>query len=125
MRAVYDEAMSTAAAIAVAVVAALHLWFLVLEMFLWQRPFGLKTFKQRPEQAAATAVLASNQGLYNGFLSAGLLFTLWRGDPITQLFFLGCVVVAGVFGAATASRAILFFQAIPGAIAFALVWLAR
>jgi putative membrane protein len=116
--------MSTVATIAVAVVAALHLWFLVLEMFLWQKPFGLKTFKQRPEQAAATAVLARNQGLYNGFLSAGLVFGLWRGDPITVLFFLGCVVVAGLFGAATASRVILLVQAIPGAITFALVWLA-
>jgi len=117
--------MSLAALIAVAVVAAFHVWFLVLEMFLWQKPFGLRTFGQSAEQAAATAVLAKNQGLYNGFLAAGLIFGLQRVDAGVELFFLGCVVVAGVYGAATAARTILFVQALPGAIAAALVWLAR
>ena len=116
--------MSRAAVVAALVVAALHLWFLALEMFLWCRPFGLRTFKQTAEQAAQTAVLARNQGLYNGFLAAGLIFGLVRGDKVVELFFLGCVVVAGVFGAITASRSILFFQALPGAIAAALVWFA-
>lgn len=117
--------MHLAALIAVAVVAALHAWFLVLEMFLWQTPFGLRTFGQKAEQAAATAVMAKNQGLYNGFLAAGLLFGIVRADAGVELFFLGCVVVAGLYGAATAARTILFVQALPGAIAAALVWLAR
>lgn len=101
------------------VVALLHLGFLVLEMFLWDKPFGLRTFRMTPEQAAASKVLAANQGLYNGFLAAGLLWGIWlgeAGDPV-KIFFLACVVLAGLFGAVTASRTILFVQALPGAIA--------
>jgi putative membrane protein len=114
-----------AAQIATALVAVLHLYFLVLEMFLWDRPFGRRTFGLTPEFAAASKSLAANQGLYNGFLAAGLLWGLWLGDAGTavKLFFLGCVVVAGVFGAATVNRKILAVQALPGAIALVLVWL--
>jgi putative membrane protein len=115
--------MKIAADIFVALVALLHVWFLVLEMFLWDKPLGLRTFRQTPESAAASKVLAANQGLYNGFLAAGLLWGLWLGDAGfgVELFFLGCVVVAGVFGAATVGRKILFVQAFPAAIAMALV----
>ena len=118
--------MKTATAIAVGLVVVLHLYFLVLEMFLWNTPFGRKTFQMTPEQGTATAPLAMNQGLYNGFLAAGLAWGLWLGlgeGRSVLTFFLGCVVLAGVFGAATASKRILFFQAIPGAVALALVWL--
>ena len=117
--------MKLAAQIATALVAVLHLYFLVLEMFLWERPFGRRTFGLTPEFAAASKSLAANQGLYNGFLAAGLLWGLWLGDAGTalKLFFLGCVVVAGVFGAATVNRKILAVQALPGAIALVLVWL--
>ena len=117
--------MQIAANIAVGLVAALHLYFLVLEMFFWDKPLGRKTFGLTPEFAVASKSLAANQGLYNGFLAAGLVWGLGlgaAGDPI-KLFFLGCVVVAGVYGAATASRKILLVQALPGAIAAALVYL--
>lgn len=119
--------MATLALVLVILVAIAHLWFMVLESFLWQTPFGLKVFKTTPEQAAASAVLAQNQGLYNAFLAAGLLWSLthWCGDPRgVQLFFCGCVLVAGVVGAITASRGILFVQALPGAAALAAVWAA-
>jgi putative membrane protein len=117
--------MTTIANVATGLVALLHAWFLVLEMFLWDTPFGRRTFGLTPEFAAASKALAANQGLYNGFLAAGLAWGLVpgaTGRPVT-LFFLGCVVVAGVFGAATASRKILWVQALPGAVAFALVWM--
>ena len=115
--------MKLAAEILVALVALLHVYFLVLEMVLWDKPLGLRTFHQTPEQAAATKVLAANQGLYNGFLAAGLLWGLWLGAAgrDVELFFLGCVVVAGLFGAATVSRRILVVQALPAAIAAGLV----
>jgi putative membrane protein len=118
--------MTTLADIAVALVALLHLYFLVLEMFLWTKPIGLKTFRLTPEFAAASKALAANQGLYNGFLAAGLVWGLALGDAgnSIKIFFLGCVIVAGVFGALTASRKILWVQALPGAIALALVWFA-
>jgi putative membrane protein len=112
------------AAAAVVVVALLHVWFFVLESFLWTTPLGMKLVKATPEQAAATAVLAKNQGLYNLFLAAGLLWGLspWTSDPHgVQVFFLACVVVAGVVGAITASKNILAIQALPGAVALALV----
>lgn len=112
------------ATIAVLMVAALHLYFLVLEMFLWDKPFGRRTFGLSAEKAAATKSLAMNQGLYNGFLSAGLLWGLAAGVQ-AQVFFLACVVVAGVFGAFTASRKILYVQALPGLVALGLVLLAR
>jgi putative membrane protein len=117
--------MHIAANIAVGLVAALHLYFLALEMFFWDKPRGLRTFGLTPEFAAASKSLAANQGLYNGFLAAGLVWGLSlgaAGDPI-EIFFLGCIIVAGVFGAATASRKILWVQALPGAIAAALVLL--
>lgn len=116
--------MDIAAHLLVALVALLHLGFLVLEMFLWTRPLGLKIFGQRREAAEASRVLAANQGLYNGFLAAGLLWGLGTGAVDVQVFFLGCVIVAGVFGAVTASRAILFVQALPAAVALGVVLLA-
>jgi putative membrane protein len=112
--------MKIAADIAVAVVALLHLYFLVLEMFLWDKPFGRRTFGMSAEQAAATRQLAMNQGLYNGFLAAGLAWSLVAGAQVA-VFFLACVIAAGVFGAITASRKILWVQALPGAIALCLV----
>src|SRR5664279_2404902 len=112
----------------VALVAALHLYFLILEMFLWTRPLGLKTFGNSPEKAAESAVLAANQGLYNGFLAAGLIWGLVQGSPgfafQIKVFFLLCVIVAGAYGAVTVSRRILYVQAAPAAIALILLWLA-
>jgi len=123
--------MTTAATVAVVLVALLHLYFLVLEMFLWDKPFGRRTFGLTPEFATASKGLAANQGLYNGFLAAGLLWGVSRSaanpanpdGPAIEVFFLACVVVAGVFGALTASRKILWVQALPGAVALALVLL--
>jgi putative membrane protein len=112
----------------VALVAALHIYFMILEMFLWTRPLGLKTFRNSPEKAADSAVLAANQGLYNGFLAAGLIWGLAHSLPTfafqIKTFFLVCVIVAGIYGAATVSRRILFVQAAPAAIALSLLWLA-
>jgi putative membrane protein len=111
----------------VALVAALHLYFLVLEMFLWTKPLGLKTFRNSLEKAKESAVLAANQGLYNGFLAAGLIWGLVQGVPAfafqIKIFFLLCVIVAGIYGAATVSRRILWVQAAPAAIALILLWL--
>lgn len=118
--------MTIAANIAVALVAFLHFYFLVLEMFLWDKPRGLRTFGITPEFAAASKSLAANQGLYNGFLAAGLVWGLTlgaAGNPV-KIFFLACVIVAGVFGACAVNRKILWVQALPGAIALALVLLA-
>ena len=105
----------------VALVAILHLGFLILEMFLWTSPFGLRTFQISAEVAASSAVLAANQGLYNGFLAAGLVWGLVarNGGFSIQVFFLCCVVVAGLFGAYTATPSIFFIQALPAAIALA------
>ena len=112
----------------VALVAALHLYFLVLEMFLWTKPLGLKTFRNTLEKATESAVLAANQGLYNGFLAAGLIWGLVQTIPgfafQIKVFFLLCVIVAGIYGAATVSRRILFVQAAPAAIALILLLLA-
>ena len=110
----------------VALVAALHIYFLILEMFLWDTPYGRKTFKLTPEFSAASKALAANQGLYNGFLAAGLIWGLCLGPAglDIKIFFLGCVIVAGVYGAATVGKKILFVQALPAAIALALVLLA-
>jgi putative membrane protein len=115
--------MATLTNIVVALIALLHVYILVLEMFLWEKPAGLRAFRQTPEAAAASRVLAANQGLYNGFLAAGLFWGLWLGPDGTavKVFFLGCVLVAGLFGAATASRKILYVQAIPALIGLALV----
>ena len=119
--------MQLVADIAVALVALLHAYFLVLEMFLWDKPTGLRTFGHSAEHAAASKVLAANQGLYNGFLAAGLVWGLTLGSAGmgVKVFFLVCVIVAGVYGAATAAKKILFVQALPAAIALALVLLAR
>jgi putative membrane protein len=112
----------------VALVAALHVYFLVLEMFLWTKPVGLRTFGNSAEKARDSAVLAANQGLYNGFLAAGLCWGLLQPDPGFALqvktFFLVCVIVAGVYGGVTASRKILLVQAAPAALALLLLWLA-
>ena len=118
--------MSILANILVALVALLHLYFLVLEMFLWDKPAGLRAFGQTQAAATATKVLAANQGLYNGFLAAGLIWGLMLGAGGThiKLFFLGCVIVAGVYGAATVGRKILYVQALPAALAMAAVLLA-
>lgn len=115
--------MALAANAVVTLVALLHAYFLVLEMFLWDKPAGMKAFKLTPERAADTKVLAANQGLYNGFLSAGLLWGLWQGAAGTpvKVFFLSCVLVAGVYGAATVGRKILFIQALPAAVGLALL----
>lgn len=117
--------MSTIANIVVGLVAVLHVYFLVLEMFLWDKPAGLRAFGQTREAAAASRVLAANQGLYNGFLAAGLVWGLVLGPEGrgVKIFFLSCVLIAGLYGAATASRKILFVQAIPAALGLALVLL--
>ena len=117
--------MSIAANIVVALIALLHVYFLVLEMFLWDKPMGLRTFGNTKENAAASKVLAANQGLYNGFLAAGLVWGLLLGSAGTsvKIFFLGCVLVAGLFGGATANRKILIVQAVPAAIGLGLVLL--
>ncbi|MCG2630608.1 DUF1304 domain-containing protein [Bradyrhizobium sp. WYCCWR 13023] len=112
----------------VALVAALHAYFLILEMFLWDKPLGLKTFRNTPEKAEITKVLAANQGLYNGFLAAGLIWGLLHGNPAfafeIKVFFLLCVIVAGAYGAATVSTRILIVQALPAAIALVALFLA-
>ena len=108
------------------VVALIHLYILVLEMLLWDKPQGMKAFGTTPAFAAESKTLAANQGLYNGFLAAGLIWGIWlgeAGDPI-KVFFLLCVGVAGLFGAVTVSRKILFVQTIPAAVALVGVWLA-
>jgi len=113
--------MTILANVLVGLVAALHLYFLVLEMFFWTKPLGRKVFRLEPEFAEASKTLAANQGLYNGFLAAGLAWGLVAGKVDVQLFFLGCVVVAGVYGAATVGKKILYVQALPAALAMAAV----
>ena len=120
--------MQLIAAALVLVVAALHVYFLVLEMFLWATPFGRRTFGMTAELAQSTRTLAANQGLYNGFLAAGLVWGLvaygvHSGRPVLT-FFLVCVVIAGVYGAITVSRRILFVQALPALVAAGALWLA-
>lgn len=110
--------------ILVAVIALLHVYILVLEMFLWDKPRGLKAFGQTLAQAQASKVLAANQGLYNGFLAAGLAWGLLQGDIAIKVFFLSCIIVAGIFGAATANKRILFIQAVPAFITLMLLLLA-
>lgn len=115
--------MSLVADLVVALVALLHVWILVLEMWLWERPLGRKAFGLTPEFARATRVLAANQGLYNGFLAAGLVWGLSLGPAGlgVKVFFLACVLVAGLYGAATASRKILYIQALPAALGLGLL----
>lgn len=116
--------MHVAASIAIGLVALIHLYILVLEMFLWEKPAGLKAFGLNKEFAAQTRTLAANQGLYNGFLAAGLIWGLWSAQLDVQMFFLGCVLVAGIYGALTANMKILWVQSMPAAVALLLVGLA-
>ncbi len=118
-----EEIMTAIADILIGLVAILHVYFLILEMFLWDKPYGLKTFGLTPEFAAASKALAANQGLYNGFLAAGLIWSLFLGasGESVKIFFLSCVIVAGVYGCITVSRKILFVQALPAVIALGLV----
>jgi putative membrane protein len=117
--------MSTIAMALIVLVALLHVWFLVLEMFLWTRPLGMKTFRNTPEKAEITKVLAANQGLYNGFLAAGLLWAAVTGKQDVALFFLGCVVVAALYGAWSVSKRIFYVQGVPALAAIAAVLLLR
>lgn len=117
--------MIIVANILVGLVAVLHLGFLALEMFFWDHPFGRKRFKMTPEYSKASASLAANQGLYNGFLAAGLAWGLIAGDSAIKIFFLACVIVAGIFGALTARRTILYVQALPGLLALIAVYLSK
>jgi putative membrane protein len=111
--------MSSLAIAMIALVALLHLGFLVLEMFLWTQPAGLKVFRLSPQQAQQSKVLAANQGLYNGFLAAGLVYGIATGSREFATFFLACVVVAGIYGAMTVNRRIFFVQALPALVAIA------
>src|ERR1700693_76084 len=119
--------VALAAAIMVALVAALHIYILVLEMFLWRTPRGLRSFGMTQEVADSSAKLAANQGLYNGFLAAGLLWGLFGYGIISGrailTFFLACVIIAGLYGGATVNRRIILIQSVPAAIALVLVWL--
>ena len=117
--------MSNAATVMIAIIGALHVYFLVLEMFLWDKPAGLRAFGHSREAAAASKVLAANQGLYNGFLVAGLVWGLVADKTDVQVFFLLCVIVAGLYGAATVSRRILLVQALPAALALVAVLVTR
>lgn len=114
--------MKLAANIVIAIVSIAHLGFLVLEMFLWNHPIGRRVFNMSEEVSRSSAILAANQGLYNGFLAAGLLWGLWSGVVAVKIFFLICVVVAGVYGGMTAKRSILLIQALPGLVGLALVY---
>lgn len=116
-----------ASIIVVALVALLHVYILILEMFLWDKPAGLRAFNQTQERASATKVLAANQGLYNGFLAAGLFWGLSLGTDGTdvKVFFLLCILIAGIYGAITANKKILFIQAFPAAIGLVLVLLSQ
>jgi putative membrane protein len=117
--------LALSANILIAAIALLHIYILVLEMFLWEKPAGLRAFRNSPEKAAATRVLAANQGLYNGFLAAGLAWGLWLGDAGLHLkiFFLLCIAIAGIYGALTAARKIIFIQTVPAVIALGLLGL--
>ena len=119
--------LATVAHVVVLLVALIHVYILVLEMFLWDKPKGMKAFNLTPEFAAQTKVLAANQGLYNGFLAAGLFWGLFLGPGgfAVKVFFLLCVLVAGLYGAATASKRILFVQAVPATLGLVLLYLGR
>jgi len=119
--------MGLVATTVIALLALIHVYILVLEMFLWNTPKGHKAFNLTPEFAAATQVLAANQGLYNGFLAAGLFWGLWLGAEGfgVKVFFLACILVAGLYGAATATRKILFIQAVPAALGLVTLFLSR
>ena len=117
--------MMIVANILVVLVAILHLGFLVLEMFYWDHPFGRKRFGMTPEYSKASASLAANQGLYNGFLAAGLIWGLITSNTPVQIFFLICILVAGIYGGLTTRRTILYIQALPGLLALIFVYLAK
>ena len=117
--------MKSAAIGLIGLVIASHFGFLVLEMFFWDHPIGREIFGMTPEESAASAVLAMNRGLYNGFLAAGLIWGLWSGRLDVKLFFLGCVIVAGIFGGLTAKFTIIFTQAVPALLAMIFVLLAE
>jgi putative membrane protein len=122
--------MKFATQILILLIAVIHVGFLVLEMFLWTRPQGRKIFQTTEGFAKQAKVLAANQGLYNGFLAAGLFWTLFGAFAQTerrhfQMFFLGCIIIAGIYGGMTANKKIFFIQALPALIAFALLYLHR
>lgn len=117
--------MKKCSTILILLVAILHIYFLVLEIFLWNHPIGYKTFATTPEFASASATLAMNQGLYNGFLAAGLIFGLVKKNLSFKVFFLSCIIVAGIFGALTAKLSILFIQAVPALLALIFVLLTQ
>jgi len=117
--------MHMIANIFIALVALIHIYILILEMFLWTKPKGLKVFRQTLEQAKASAVLAANQGLYNGFLAAGLIWSLINPEPQIRIFFLSCVFIAGLYGSFTANKKILYIQALPAALALILVYISK
>lgn len=120
--------MALADAIVIAIIALLHAWFLVLEMFLWTRPAGRRAFGLSKEFAEESSVLAANQGLYNGFLAAGLAWGLWLGGSEglhVKAFFLGCVLVAGLYGGFTATRKVLWIQAMPALLGIILLFASR
>ena len=117
--------MTVLANIVIAVVAVLHVGFLLLEMFFWDHPFGRKRFGMTSEYSRDSASLAANQGLYNGFLAAGLIWGLVSGQFSVKLFFLVCVIIAGIFGAFTARRSILYIQAMPALLGLILLYLSR
>lgn len=106
--------------ILIVIVALLHFFFLYLEMFLWDKPRGMKSFNLTPEFAKQSKRLAMNQGLYNGFLAAGLLWGLIAGDAV-KIFFLSCVIIAGIFGAFTVSKRIFYIQAVPAILALVIL----
>ena len=106
--------------ILIVIVALLHFYFLYLEMFLWDKPRGMKSFNLTAEFAKQSKSLAANQGLYNGFLAAGLLWGLFAGDPV-KIFFLSCVIIAGIFGAFTVSKRIFYIQAVPAILALVIL----
>ncbi|MEE9352017.1 MAG: DUF1304 domain-containing protein [Thiotrichaceae bacterium] len=117
--------MSVISTVIISIVILLHLYFLVLEMFLWNHPYGRKTFGLSTEFAERSKSLAANQGLYNGFLAAGLLWGLYLGENgfAIKVFFLSCIIIAGIFGGLTVNKKILFIQALPAAIALGLLLL--
>jgi putative membrane protein len=120
--------MDSIATVLVVLVAIIHAYIVVLEMVLWQTPRGMRTFGTTPETAATMATLAANQGLYNGFLAAGLVISLFLPQPSAlhlQLFLLGCIVIAGIYGGVTVSRRILVVQALPAGLALVAVVLAN
>ena len=117
--------MKTLAKLLVALIGLFHIGILVLEMFFWDHEIGRKVFNMTPEVSASSATLAANQGLYNGFLAVGLFWGLFSGRKDIKLFFLGCVLTAGVFGGLTAKTSILFTQGLPALVALVLVWLAK